>query len=153
MIQILVVTFFHKDTSLGNSIFKKMAEFGYTKFFKNGNFQNVTFEGSTCFNHSQFIEKGDFDGTCFSEIIFNATESKRLIFTNTTFRKLEFRRSLVASCQFGESVFLNKIEISHNFFGSVNFYRCQFHDFCILQVLILVRQIFHIHYLKLELIL
>ena len=49
---------------------------------------------------------------------------------NVRIGKLSLNNSLVASCQFGESVFLNKIEISHNFFGSVNFYRCQFHDFC-----------------------
>lgn len=53
-----------------------------------------------------------------------------LTFTNVRIGKLSLNYSLVASCQFGESVFLNKIEISHNFFGSVNFYRCQFHDFC-----------------------
>ena len=49
---------------------------------------------------------------------------------NVRIGKLSLNNSLVASCQFGESVFINKIEISLNFFGSVNFYRCQFHDFC-----------------------
>ena len=119
---------FCQDVHISSNTFREDAGFGYTKYHEEAHFQQQRFEKNVSFHFSEFKKEGDFDGTYFSNLFFNATESNRLVFSNTTFVKLEFRMSLVETCLFWQSEFLGEVELSQNMFKLVDFRRCKFQE-------------------------